>query len=78
MDDKCASDGVYIGRYVLIEYNCCYENENSDELVYFDRINADSENSSIDERYQANVTADITKYKENLENKLPELKFILM
>ena len=64
MDDKCASDGVYIGRYVLIEYNCCYENENSDELVYFDRINADSENSSIDERYQANVTADITKYKD--------------
>ena len=64
MDDKCASDGVYIGRYVLIEYNCCYENENSDELVYFDRIKADSENSSIDERYQANVEADITKYKD--------------
>ena len=64
MDEKCASDGVYIGRYVLIEYNCCYENENSDELVYFDRINADSENSSIDDRYQANIDADTTKYKD--------------
>jgi len=37
MEDGAASDGVYIGRYVLVKYTCKYTSQENDKLIYFDK-----------------------------------------
>ena len=39
MDTTATTDGVYIGRYVLIKYTCKYVSESDKTLVYFNKYN---------------------------------------
>ena len=70
MEEKLenASDGVYVGRYVLIRYDCAYKT-NSTDLDFFSqwdwrKIKETTEEDILveDERYTQNWRADLEKY----------------
>lgn len=73
MEQEAASDGVYIGRYVLIKYTCKYKNQsysgtgtlpeipNDKTLQYFNKYVADNSASSgkrISDYYNVNANID--------------------
>lgn len=76
MDEECTSDGVYIGRYVLVKYT--YDRTQQGENQYFSKYvelpqsvsNNEETNieKTIDSRYEANTTADIERYGQTYDN----------
>ena len=43
MDNSCASDNVYIGRYVLVKYTVKDEQDTSTSSPYFDKYVLDTQ-----------------------------------
>lgn len=68
MEQNAVSDGVYIGRYVLVKYTCKYEN---DTLVDFNKYVSDPDNppdgKMISQDYNNNANADIGVYKDTFD-----------
>lgn len=71
MEDGAASDGVYIGRYVLVKYTCKYTSQENDKLIYFDKYEADSNNppngKQVCQDYKDNANIDINIYKDTFD-----------
>lgn len=61
-------DGIFINRYVLVNYAYSYKDANSKQLVYtgeyFKDFNDDSENIE-NQQFKANLQADINKYHKD-------------
>ena len=59
MEDGAASDGVYIGRYVLVKYTCKYTSQENDKLIYFDKYDDEKakykEVNMTEEKYSPNT-----------------------
>lgn len=67
MEEKATSDGVYIGRYVLVKYTCKYEN---DTLVDFNKYENDPDSPNgkkISQDYRDNADEDIRVYKDTFD-----------
>lgn len=91
---KGASDGVYIGRYVLIRYDCAYkDNTNETELEFFtkwQKIKDTEESVALeDPKYKDNYQIDIDNYGDSFNgtvwqkiytnvNGQPEEKYIMV
>lgn len=65
MEEKLkAGDGVYVGRYVLIRYDCAYKKEGAtsvDELDFFTRWKTDG---AEHEKFVENYNKDLDKYHD--------------
>lgn len=71
MEDRAASDGVYIGRYILVKYTCKYTSQENDKLIYFDKYEADLNNppngKQVCQDYKNNANIDINIYKDTFD-----------
>lgn len=70
MEAEMSSDGVYIGRYVLVKYTCKYtSNTNPPTLQYFNKYNITADGVNFTQDYQDNINADIDAgYKDTFDS----------
>ena len=79
MDNSCASDNVYIGRYVLVKYTVKDEQDTSTSSPYFDKYvladevipQGETTTSTVTKKvfqgYQFNAEKDINQYSDTFD-----------
>ncbi len=67
MEAEMNSDGVYIGRYVLVKYTCKYTSETDHTLQYFNKYNITTDAVNFTSEYQDNIDAD-KNYKDTFDS----------
>lgn len=87
MEDKMgSSDGVYVGRFVLIRYDCAYKQNSDTDLEFFTRW---TEDGSEHKSFVNNYNIDLNKYHDTFNgtvwqkiytniNGIPSEKYIMV